>query len=315
MHQNFKARGSSRQRKIARICAQLLFVVIIFTLGLLIGDGRISFHKRIQSLNNGLPATLDYSSINSVYQALKDNYYQGLTETQLLDGLKHGLAEATNDPYTEYFTASEAKALNGQINNSFSGIGAELGKDSDGNLEVISPIQGFPAQQAGLQAKDLITSINGESTSGMLLDDAVNKIRGPEGTKVALQILRDGSQALTISITRQNINLPSVTTKTLNGNIGYMQISTFATDTTDLSQKAATSFANEHVKGIILDLRNNPGGYLDAAIHLSSLWLPQGQKILDEKRGSQVVNSYMALGGDILHGINSHSNKRWQRLS
>src|SRR5581483_3994393 len=147
------------------------------------------------------------------------------------------------------------------------------------------------------------TAINSTSTAGMSIDDAVNLIRGPQGSTVKLQIIRGGIQTLTISIVRQNINLPSVTTKTLNGNIGYMQITTFANDTNNLAAKAASSFASSHVKGIILDLRNNPGGLLDAAIHVSSLWLPGGSKVLDEKRGSQVVNSYSALGDDTLKGI------------
>jgi carboxyl-terminal processing protease len=250
-----------------------------------------------------LPSQLDYSSVNAVYQALKSNYDGQLTETQLLNGLKHGLANATNDPYTEYFTAQEAKAFNSELNNSFSGIGAELSKDSDGNLEVIAPISGSPADKAGLKAKDIIASINGQSTTGISVDDAVNKIRGAAGTKVTLGVIRNGSQTLSLTITRQNINLPSVTTKILNGNIGYMQISIYGDDTASLAQKAADQFKNAHVKGIILDLRENPGGLLDAAVHVSSLWLPQGQKILDEKRGNQVVSSEFALGGDELHGI------------
>lgn len=282
----------------------ILVLGAVLFIGIAIGDGRISLNSHnLSGLNNGLPSQLNYSSVNAVYQDLKNNYDGQLTQTQLLDGLKHGLAESTKDPYTEYFTASEAKAFNSELNNSFSGIGAQLSKDSDGNLEVIAPIAGSPAAKAGLLAKDIITSINGVNTSGMSLDDAVTKIRGNQGTTVKLQIVRNGSQSLSLTITRKNINLPSVTTKILAGNIGYMQISTFADDTTALSQKAADQFKNAQVKGIILDLRDNPGGLLDAAVHLSSLWLPPGQKILDEKRGTQVINTDSALGGDELHGI------------
>jgi carboxyl-terminal processing protease len=202
-----------------------------------------------------------------------------------------------------YFTPKEAQSVNSELNNSFSGVGAELGQDKDGNLEVIAPITGLPADKAGLKAQDLIASINGTSTTGMSVDDAVTKIRGPKGTKVTLQVVRDHAQALTFTITRDNITVPSVTTKTLPGSIGYMSISTFADDTSALAKKAADQFAQAHDKGIILDLRNDPGGLLDAAVNVSSLWLPQGQKILDEKRGSTLVQSYNALGGDELHGI------------
>ena len=108
---------------------------------------------------------------------------------------------------------------------------------------------------------------------------------------------------MTFTITRQNITVPSVTTKILPNNIGYMQISTFADDTSDLANQAAEKFASEHVKGVVLDLRDNPGGLVNAAQAVSSLWLPQGTMIMQEKRGSQVVQTYEATGNDVLHGI------------
>lgn len=282
-----------------------LVVVVVFGAGLAIGDGRVSVSLpwSAKPVASGLPSRLDYSTVNQVYQSLKQNYDGQLTQTQLLNGLKHGLAEATNDPYTEYFTPAEATAFNNELNNSFSGIGAQLGADGSGNLQVIAPVDGTPAAKAGLKAQDLISSINGASTSGMSVDTAVNKIRGPVGSKVTLGIVRGGTQSLTLTITRQNITVPSVTTKILAGNIGYMQISTFANDTSGLAQKAADQFKQDNVKGIILDLRDNPGGLVNDAVNLTSLWLPQGDKILDEKRGNTVIDSSYALGGDELHGI------------
>jgi carboxyl-terminal processing protease len=279
-----------------------LLAIVLFLAGIGVGDGRLDFNRN-SSVAGNLPATLDYSTVNQVYQSLKANYDGKLTATQLTDGLKHGLAEATKDPYTVYFTPAEAKAFNSDLNNSFSGIGATIGQDADGNIEVIAPISGLPAAKAGIQAQDIIVSINGVSTSGMSVDDAVDKIRGNKGSTVTLQVVRNKTQPLTFKITRDNITLPSVTTKTLPGNIGYMQISTFADDTSSLSQKAADTFKSENVKGIILDLRDNPGGLLDAAVNLSSLWLPQGQTVLQEKRGSTVVQTYYSNGDDELHGI------------
>jgi carboxyl-terminal processing protease len=287
--------------RFARIGAGVIVAVVIFGLGVGVGDGRIAVNSG--SLNGSLPNTLDYSSVNQVYQLLKQKYDGTLTETQLLNGMKSGLAAAANDPYTEYFTAQEAQQFSQQLNNQFSGIGAELGADSNGNVEIIAPIAGTPAANAGLQPKDVITTINGASAAGISPDAAVNKIRGTAGTKVTLGILRGGTQQLTFTITRQNITVPSVTTKMLPGNIGYMQISTFADDTSNLANQAAQKFASEHVSGIILDLRDNPGGLVDAAVDVSSLWLPQGTTIMQEKRGSQVVQSYYATGNDVLHGI------------
>jgi len=298
----------SRQKRVHafRLFRTLLLVGLIFWLGVAVGQGKISLsshqlHRK--PVATGLPAQLDYSTVNQVYKSLQENYDGKLTESQLEDGLKHGLANATHDPYTVYFTAKEAKEFNDQLNNSFSGIGAQLGQDDEGNLEVIAPIDGLPADKAGIKAKDIIASINGQSTSGISVDDAVSKIRGKPGTKVTLQVVRNKSQALKFTITRQNIVLPSVKTKTLDGNIGYIQITTFAKDTTDLVQKAADQFKNANVNGIILDLRSDPGGLLDAAVNVSSEWLPQGKTILQEKRGSEVVQNYSAVGGDTLNGI------------
>lgn len=282
-----------------------LILLGVFVLGFNVGDGRLSVY--LPWLNRpvakSLPSRLDYSSVNQVYQSLKDNYDGQLNEGQLIDGLKHGLAQATHDPYTVYFTPQEAKDFNNELNNSFSGIGAQLGLDKDGNLEVIAPIAGLPADKAGLKAQDLITTIDGTNTAGMSIDEAVHNIRGPKGTKVTLQIVRGHTQALTFTIMRDNITLPSVKTKILPGNIGYLQITAFSDDTAGLAQKAADQFKQAKVKGIILDMRDNPGGLLDAAERVSSLWLTPGQKILDEKRGSQVVDSGYATGGDELHGI------------
>lgn len=295
-----------RHKRIGRLPELLLVGAVFFLgigLGVGLGDGRIAFGKQhYNSLNAGLPDKLNYASVDDVYQSLKTNYDGRLTDNQLLDGLKHGLAEAANDPYTEYFTPQEAAQFNDELNNAFSGIGAELGKDSKGNLQVIAPIAGTPAAQAGLKAQDLIATINGKSTAGINVDQAVNEIRGKAGTRVILGLVR-GDQQLTLVITRQNITVPSVTTKTLPGNIGYLEISTFADDTSDLAQKAADQFAAAHVKGIILDLRDDPGGLLDAAVHVSSLWLPEGQLIMQEKRGATVVQNYYALGNDELHSI------------
>jgi carboxyl-terminal processing protease len=304
-HQQIPAQYAKQPRK-RRIwhkrLASIVLAALIFGLGFGVGNGNISW-KQHNPVSGNLPNKLDYSSIDQVYRSLKDNYDGKLTEAQLEDGLKHGLAASTNDPYTVYFTPKEAKQFNEQLNNSFSGIGAQLGQDSDKNLEVIAPIEGLPADKAGLKAKDIITEINGASTNGMSVDDAISKIRGPKGTKVTLQIVRDKSQSLTFTITRDDIKLPSVKSKILDGNIGYLQLTDFANDTADLTQKAADQFKQQNVNGIILDLRNNGGGYLDAAVKISSLWLNPGQKILDEKHGNKVIDSQSATGNNELHGI------------
>jgi carboxyl-terminal processing protease len=291
-------------RSVSRFVVAAIVLLGVFSLGVNVGNGALGVGKGSKnSLNKSLPAQPDYSSINKVYDSLKNNYDGKLTEQQIEDGLKHGLAESANDPYTVYFTQKEAKDFNDQLNNSFAGIGARLSKDSDGYLVIGEAIAGYPADKAGLKAQDIIAKIDGHDATKLTLDDAITKIRGPVGTTVKLQVVRDKAQTLDFSITRQEIKLPSVTTKVLDGNIGYIQVTSFADDTTGLAQKAANDLKDKKVKGIILDLRDDPGGLLTAAEDVSSLWLPEGKTILQEKRGTTVEDTGYASGNDVLKGI------------
>lgn len=284
----------------SRAAAGAVVAVVIFGLGVNVGNGTITLPWNHSQ--TGLPSKLDYSSVNQVYQVLRSQYDGKLTETQLLNGIKSGMVNAVGDQYTEYFTPSQAAQFNDQLQGTFSGIGAQLGESSSNQLEIIAPLDGSPASKAGLKAQDLITSINGKSTSGVSADDAANIIRGAAGTKVTLGITR-GSSQLSFTITRANITVPSVTWSIIDGNIGYMQISQFSSDTASLAEKAAAQFQAKNVKGVVLDMRDNPGGLLDAAVDVSSLWLPNGQTILQEKRGNTVVDTYTSNGDDVLHGI------------
>lgn len=281
----------------------LLTFVIVYLLGVNVGNGNIGLGTG-KPLNEQLSSKIDYSSVNQLYELLRNNYDGKLNNSQVLDGLKTGLANSTNDPYTEYFSPSQTTDFNNQLNESFSGIGAEMGKNDNNQIIIVSPISGFPADKAGLHAKDIITAINGESTSAMSVDTAVGKIRGPANTNVKLDIIRGGNQQLTFNIKREKITLPSVKSKTLDGNIGYISINQFTQDTNSLATKAAQQFKSQNVKGIVLDLRGNPGGLVDAAVGVCNLWLKSGQMIMQEKKGNQVINTYTADGANnILNGI------------
>lgn len=291
-----------------RVMQKVGFVVtavVFFGAGVLVGDGRVRLVPQSGLSNQtGLSRSIDYSSVNQVYDTLRQYYDGKLSDQQILDGLKHGLAEAANDPYTEYFTPSEAKSFNGQLEGiSLTGIGAQLDEDPDGNIVVMSPIDGSPAAAAGLQAKDIITTINGQSTAGMSANDAVNKIRGPKGSKVTLAVLRDGNQQLTFTITRDTINVPTATSKILDGNIGYLQVSQFSSDTYGLVQQAVAKFQQAGVKKLILDLRDDPGGEVDSAQNIASLWLSDNALIMQERRGNQVLDDTRATDVNSLKGM------------
>ena len=194
----------------------LVIIVAAYLFGFNVGSGNISFGSG--GLNGNLPSRLDYASVNQEYQVLKDKFDGKLTENQLLNGIKQGMANAANDPYTNYFTASEARAFNRELNNSFSGIGAELSQNSKSQIIIMSPIKGSPAAMAGLQPKDIIAKINGKSTAGMSMNQVVDSIRGKAGTTVSLAIIR-GSKEFSVSIKRAKITVPSVSYKLLKNNI------------------------------------------------------------------------------------------------
>ena len=272
---------------------------VLFTLGWFGGSGRISIGG-YGSENKKLPGSLDYSSVDIIYRTIKAKFDGSLDESKLLDGLKTGLASATGDPYTEYFNAKDAKDFYGELDGTFEGIGAELGKDASNNIIVISPLAGYPAEKAGLMPKDVIGAIDGKVTNGMTINDAVKLIRGAAGTSVKLTIIRDNAQ-LDISVTREAITVPSLKSEIKDG-IGILTISRFGDDTTSLAQKAAQDFKNQNVKGVVLDLRGDPGGLLQAAVNVSSLWL-KNKTVLTERRDGQIIQTYKSEGTPVLLGM------------
>lgn len=278
--------------------------ILIFNLGVNVGRGALPFSRDSvfsKSVSKKLPNNLDYSSVEDVYDKLRAGYDGELDQAKLMDGLKQGLASASGDPYTEYFNPSEAKDFNGELSGTFSGIGAELSKDANGNIIVISPIAGFPAEKAGLKPRDIIASVDGKSLSGASVNDAVTKIRGPIDTEVTLQVVRSNEQ-LEFKIKREQIKVPSVKYEITPDNVGYLQISRFGDDTAELAQEAAEKFVAAGVRGVVLDLRGDPGGLLDAAVDVSSLWLDPSQVVLQEKRGGEVIRTYKANGTAPLKG-------------
>lgn len=281
---------------------KLVGALFIFLFGWSVGSGRITIplSNDMSPQNSTLPANLNYATVEQVYDNLKNNYDGKLNEQVLLDGLKNGLAEATGDPYTEYLNEKQAKDFRNDLEGTFSGIGAELGKE-ESSIVVVAPIADYPAAKAGIQAKDIIIAIDNKPTTNMTLSEAVNSIRGPAGSQVTLKVLRDGQEKEFI-ITRANITIDSVKSEVKDG-IGYMTISTFAEDTPRLARQVAEKFKQQQVKGVVVDVRGNPGGLLDSAVDISSLWLTKNSTVLTEKRGGKVVKSYNATGQDILRGV------------
>ena len=305
-HKHLRAKKSILAKKPVRLGGLFVVALVIFLGGVMVGNGNLSLASigtnKTTSVNQNLAYKLDYSSVEQIYDLLRDNYDGQLETEKLLDGIKTGLAGATGDPYTEYFNVKDAKEFNQALSGSFTGIGAELGTDDDKNIIVVSPLSGYPAEAAGLKPKDIVAAIDGQPTTGMSVSAVVRKIRGPADTTVKLTVVRGQANPIEVPITRTQITVPSVKTEIIDG-VGYMKINQFTNDTKELAAAAAQQFVDAKVKGVVLDMRSNPGGYLSGAVDVSSLWLDSGQTVVIQKRGKTVVDTKLASGGNILKGI------------
>ena len=280
-----------------------LMLPIVFIGGIVAGQ-IVDFS--FANLGTGKPVVanssdLSYDSVEEAYDTLVANYDGDLDKAKLIDGLKKGLAEATGDPYTEYFSAEESKEFNEQISGSFTGIGAELGKQ-DNAVVIVAPIKGFPAEKAGVKSKDIILKIDDEDALSLSISDAVKKIRGPADTSVKLNILR-GTEQLEFVIVRSEIKIPSVEYELLEGNVCNIRISRFSDDTDTIVTEAAKVCKEKGATSALVDLRNNPGGYLEQAIRVSSHWVDQGKNIVTEKRSGKVIKQHPAINGQEFKGM------------
>ena len=243
---------------------------------------------------------IDLSSVQQTYNKLAANFDGNLDTSKLIQGANRGLVDAAGDTYTIYMSPQESKdysdTLSGNIG---AGIGAEIGI-KNGNVTIIRTLSGNAAIKAGLQANDVIIKINDQSTSGLTVENAVKQIKGEEGTTVKLTILR-GSETKDYTITRATIDIPSVESSVTDG-IGKLTISRFDNETGDLARKAAQDLKKQGVKAVILDLRNNGGGYVDAAKDVAGLWL-DNKVVVTERNGSVVKDTVRTGNNAILAGI------------
>jgi len=239
----------------------------------------------------------DFNLYWEVWDALKVNSVDKvkIKDKDLFYGSLKGLADSIGDPYTVFMNPTEAKEFADDLAGTFEGIGAEVGMRND-IVSVIAPLDGMPAQKAGLRAGDKIYAIDGKTTIGLTVEQAVKMIRGPKGTKVTLTIIRGtGDKPKDIVITRDVIFVKSVKTEMRADGIFVIKVTNFNDDTLSLFNAAVTEALVKNPKGIILDLRNNPGGYLDTAVAMASEWVEAGP-VVAEQFGDNKRNEYPSNG-------------------
>ncbi|MDP2655396.1 MAG: S41 family peptidase, partial [bacterium] len=283
-----------------------LVAAIAFGAGFAVGgSGSVpSVVSRIPLIGDGLDSTpnpnADFTDFWKAWNALETHYVITHASSTLpsvkerIFGAIEGLASSYGDPYTLYFPPKEAKAFAESISGSFAGVGMEIDV-KNGILTVVAPLRGTPAEAAGIKAGDQIITIDGKSTDGLSVDKAVSQIRGPIGTAVEFTIIRDG-KAIEIKIIRDTIQVPE-TEDGLDEASGVYHIALyqFTASSADLFNQAFTRFKNSGSRRLVIDLRSNPGGYLDSAVDIASHFLPKGTTVVtedfDNKEENQVHTS------------------------
>src|SRR3989338_2545137 len=223
---------------------------------------------------------IDFSPLWDVLDRINEEYlFRPVDGTKLLYGAISGLIKALGDPYTAFLNPDENSAFNDSLEGTYEGIGAELGI-RDEQLIIVAPLGGSPAEGQGVRAGDKILEINGESASGISVTEAVTKIRGKAGTVVELTLQRGSGDSFKVSITRAQITVKSVNFEDKGNGIYYLEVTRFGETTNDEWDEAVAKAKG--AKGIVLDLRSNPGGYLSAAVYLASEFLDSGTVLLQE---------------------------------
>ena len=239
-----------------------------------------------------------------VMEKTKTSYVEEVTDKKLIESAINGMLSSL-DPHSSYLDAKSFKYMTEQTKGKFGGLGIEVTMEA-GVVKVVSPIDGNPAQKAGIKPGDYITMIDGEQVMGMTLDEAVSKMRGKLGTKVKLQIRRPNEKPFDVTLKRDEIKIQSVKDSVKADDVIYVRISSFNEDVDTMVTKAvnqAQKKIKNKAKGLVLDLRNNPGGLLDQAIAVSDLFLEQGEIVSTRSRNEEDNIKYSAKEGDILNGL------------
>lgn len=255
-------------------------------------------------INKQGDTTIDFSLFWKVWEILKDKYVDksALDARELFYGAIDGMLAATGDPYTTFFSPAENREFNEDISGTFEGIGAEMGMKDD-IITIIAPLEGMPAEKAGLLSGDKVIKIDDVVSSSYSLDEAVKHIRGPKGTEVKLTIFRSGEEETRDVIIKRGLILVKSVRFEMKDGVAYIRVNRFGDDTEAGFKDAVKQLRDNKAERLVIDMRNNPGGFLDTAVEMASLMLPAGQIVVMEEDGSGKRIELKARGGDVLSSL------------
>lgn len=252
------------------------------------------------TVQSGRGERADLSQFWKAWDVLEEEFVQTHsssslpTEQEKIYGAIEGLVASYDDPYTIFFPPQDAQIFNENVSGSFEGVGMEIDNDKDGRLIVISPLKGSPAERAGIMSGDVIVAIGATSTVGLASHDAVKIIRGPKGSTVKFTVLRkDVQKPISISVVRDTIAIPTINAYKRADGIFTIELYSFSANSANLFRDALRQFVQSGSRLLLLDVRGNPGGYLDAAVQMASFFLPVGDTIVTEDsrgKGTNVVH-------------------------
>ena len=261
--------------------------------------------RGVANLENGKEEGIDFNVFWEAWKVIQDKYVKaGEIENQdLVYGAVSGLIDSLKDPNSVFMPPSDAKKFGEDISGEFSGIGAEIGIKND-QLIIIAPLKGTPADRAGLKPGDKILKVDDKLTQGLSVDEAIKIIRGKKGTEVILTISRESwNEAKEISIIRDIIQIPTLDFEMKEGDIAYFHLYNFYENAPMLFYQSVVKAAFQNPKGVILDLRNNPGGYLEVAVNLAGWFLKNGKVVVSEEFRSGEKQEFKARGNEFLSKI------------
>src|SRR3989344_3208556 len=279
----------------SKIAVSIVLAVAIFYIGTYVGKGSVkpALGINLENKETDKPLVVDFSPFWKAWNILQEKYVPASSTQPAVNdqdkvwGAISGLAGSYEDPYTVFLPPTQNEIFEADVRGNFGGVGMEIGIQ-EGVLTVIAPLKNTPAYRAGVKAGDKIVQIGERSTYNLTTEESVSLIRGEAGTAIEITVIREGqSEPLKFNLVRETINIPTINTELRKDGVFVIELYNFSADSPNLFRRALREFINSRTDKLLLDLRGNPGGYLEASVDMASWFLPAGKAVVREDFGGK----------------------------